>query len=476
METATVPKDLKRALVSPLLKKASLDKEVMKNYRPVSNLPYIFKLVERAVATRKLHHMNVNNLQEPFQSAYRAHHSTETALVRVQNDILQALDENKGVVLVLLDLSAAFDTVDHSLLLETLSEMGVRGSALGWFRSYLEDRTQCVYIKGHASAESFLEYGVPQGSVLGPILFTTYNKPIGAICRKHGLAYHLYADDSQLYIRFSVSDAADLADVIARIQACVRDIKAFMTSRMLMLNADKTELVVFASPCNRLKLCLPEISIGDCVIVPNTSVRNIGAVFDNEMTMKQHITTVCKEAYFQLHRISKIRGILAKKTAETLVLSLVISKLDYGNCLLSGVPAYLLRKLQLVQNAAARMICRTGGREHIRPILQGLHWIPVKLRIDYKVLTLVYKALQGTAPPYILDMLHTHQPTRVLRSSSMRMLTVPKSNRRYGERAFSVAGPRLWNSLPTDMRLIPDLDAFKARLKTHLFQQAYDLA
>ena len=349
----------------------------------------------------------------------------------------------------------------------------VRDKALQWFSSYLSGRTQRVHINGHSSVEMTLEYGVPQGSVLGPILFTIYSRPIGAICRRHGLDYHLYADDSQLHISFRVNDAADLADVVRRITACVAEIKSFMTTMKLKLNDEKTEVVVIASPTNVHRFRLTELQIGDCTIIPNPSARNIGVIFDSEMSMRKQIISVCRAAYFQLYNLSNIRGSLTQESAETLVMSLVTSRLDYGNCLLYGAPEYLLHKLQLVQNAAARMVCRVKKREHITPILKRLHWLPVKQRIDYKILTLVFKAMHGQAPQYICALLELYQPPRRLRSSAMNMLVEPKSNIKYGQRAFSAAAPRLWNSLPQELRHITSLQGFKTGLKTYLFRQAY---
>ena len=154
----------------------------MKNYRPVSNLPFVSKIVEKVVASRLNTHMAQNSILEPSQSAYRKHHSTETALLRVQNDILQAIDRKKCVMLLLLDLSAAFDTIDHEILLQRLRVSGgVCGTALAWFRSYLSCRTQSVKILNTTLKPRLLRYGVPQGSVLGPLLFTLYSGPIAPI-------------------------------------------------------------------------------------------------------------------------------------------------------------------------------------------------------------------------------------------------------------------------------------------------------
>ena len=176
--SGVVPQCFKHALVKPLLKKSNLDPELLKNYRQVSNLPFLSKVLERVVLTQLMTHLETRNLHEPFQSAYRKCHSTETALLRVVNDLLQASDDGYVSILSLLDLSAAFDTIDHVILSQRLSStFGCTGTVLGWFESYLSNRTQSVFVNDIQSAPSNLKYGVPQGSVLGPILFTMYTQP-----------------------------------------------------------------------------------------------------------------------------------------------------------------------------------------------------------------------------------------------------------------------------------------------------------
>ena len=187
LECADFPPELKKAFVTPLIKKAILDCEILKNYRPVSNLSFLSKLIERIVCVQLVDHLKVNDLYEIFQSAYRQLHSTETALLRVHNDLLQAVDTHGGAILVLLDLSAAFDTIDHDKLLHLLeSSFGIGGTVLSWFNSYLKDRTQTVQIGSALSKDQNLSFGVPQGSVLGPILFTIYTTRLGHLIRKHG--------------------------------------------------------------------------------------------------------------------------------------------------------------------------------------------------------------------------------------------------------------------------------------------------
>lgn len=405
MATGVVPQEMKQALVTPLLKKPSLDPEQQKNHRPVSNLSFVSKIEERVVLSRLLDHLSDNDLQEPFQSAYRANHSTETALMRVQNDILMELDDKKAVVLVLLDMSAAFDTVDHALLLTRLSEVGVTGVAHDWFRSYLTNRTQTVCI-GHVKSDPCeLSCGVPQGSVLGPVLFTLYTAPIGRIIRKHGLDYHFYADDSQLYVSFRVRDTDDQVETLSRINACVQEINAWMAYHLLKLSREKTEVLVITTPQSRNQHSVTEVLVGDCVIRPSSVARNIGVMFDDLQDMNKHVQKLCQTAYFHLHRINSIRDCLNQQAAERLVLSLVTARLDYGNGLLIGLPGQLLDKLQRVQNSAARIVTRTGRYEHITPVLKKLHWLPVRYRIQYKVLLLTFRALHGEAPVYISDLI-----------------------------------------------------------------------
>ena len=218
--------ELKRAFATPLIKKLILDCEIFKNYRPVSNLSFVSKLIERIVCVQLVDHLKENDLYEIFQSAYRQLHSTETALLRVQNDILQVVDSKGGAILVLLYLSAPFDTIDHQKLLDILDySFGIRGDALRWFKSYLRDITQTVQIGCSTSEPVTLKYGVPQGSVLGPILFTMYTTPLGNIIRNHNLDVHLYADDTQLYISFKPRDSIFRQTAISQLEACIKDIK-----------------------------------------------------------------------------------------------------------------------------------------------------------------------------------------------------------------------------------------------------------
>ena len=262
--------ELKRAFVTPLLKKLILACEIFKNYRPVSNLSFVSKLIERIVCVQLVDHLKENDMYEIFQSAYIQLHSTKTALLRVQNDILQAVDSEGGAILVLLDLSAAFDTIDRQFFLDLLVySVGIRGDALRWFKSHLQDRTQTVQIGSSTSEPVTLKYGVPQRSVLGPILFTMYTTPLGNIIHNHNLDFHLYADDTQLYISFKPCDSISRQTAISQVEACIKDIKTWMTKNLVKLNDDKTELIILTTSETTSRQEDIFINIGDSTIAPS---------------------------------------------------------------------------------------------------------------------------------------------------------------------------------------------------------------
>ena len=477
MSTCTMPENLKEAIIIPLLKKASLDPEMFKNFRPVSNLPYISKLIERVVCVRYNNHFQKHNLHDPLQSAYRQKHSTETAVLKVQNDLLMAIDKQQCAFLVLLDLSAAFDTVDHQILLTRMSSrIGICGDAHKWFKSYLSDRKQHICVGNASSIDHILDCGVPQGSVFGPQAFGTYTLPIGDITRKHNVEYHFYADDTQLYIMFDPSIPGEDLKAKKKIEACIEDIKQWMAANHLKLNTDKTEVLFVGTPAQLKKVQVESIQVGESKIKPSVEVRNIGAYFASDMSLRKHVTKVCQASYYHLRNIQKIKRYLSKDTLHQLAHAFITSRLDFMNSLLYGIPQTLIQKLQRVQNSMARLVTGTKKREHITPVLQQLHWLPVKERISFKILLLTYKSLNNHAPEYLQGLLKP-DIKQGLRSSKKQCLIPPKTKlSTYGDRSFEAAAPRLWNELPLSIRQSTSVNSFKKNLKTHLFKQVFSIS
>ena len=471
LNTGTVPSIFKTAIVKPLLKKPNLDPHTLANYRPISNLPFISKLLERVVSSQLTAHLSENDLFDSFQSGFRPHHSTETALVKVINDLLIAMDSDQTSILLLLDLSAAFDTVDHTILLDRLENLvGIKGLALDWFRSYLSDRSQRTIFNNSMSDYSSVKYGVPQGTVLGPILFGVYMLSLGHIFRKFGINFHCYADDTQIYIPITANNSSN----IHNLENCLIEVKTWMCRSFLLLNSNKTEILLVGPTKHRHQFNNTTVNLDGCLISPKPTVRNLGVALDSSLSLTQHIKNITKSAFFHLRNLARIRPILSLPDAETLVHAFITSRIDYCNSLFSGLPLTTTNGLKIVQNAAARVLTRTRKFDHITPILKSLHWLPIQARADFKVLLLTYKALNGLAPSYITSMIQPYIPGRSLRSQDAGYLTVTSFKKKtVGGRAFSHRAPRLWNALPLTIRRAASLSTFKSKLKTHLFTLHY---
>ena len=333
--------------------------------------------------------------------------------------------------------------------------------------SYLESRFQAISIKGELSDNVLLEDGVPQGSVNGPLLFTLFSAPLGDVIKSHNINFMTYADDTQMYL---VLHPSEREFVIPRLELCLRDIKAWTTANRLVLNDLKTELVHISSKFAK-SLPFPKITMDTSEIDISTSARNLGVVFDKSLDMKDHVKNLVRAATFAIYRIGKLRRYLDRPSVERLVHAFVTSRLDSCNALLYGLHEKEISKIQRVQNTAARLVTRCKKQDHMKPVLRDLHWLPVQQRIRYKVALLTFKALHGTAPTYIAELVEEHKPRRALRSASEVRLCPPKfpQTKFYGERAFAVAAPTVWNKLPCKLRAISSQSAFKKGLKTHLF-------
>ncbi len=305
------------------------------------------------------------------------------------------------------NLSATFNTVNHQILLSTLSSLGVTGILLRWFESYLTGRSFEVAWGGEVSTEHQLVTGVPQGSVLGPLLFSTYTTSLGPIIQAHGFSYHCYADDTQLYLSFRPDDP-------------IHDFT---------------------------------IQLSSSTITPSSSVRNLGVIFDDQLIFKDHIAKTAWSCRFALHNIRKIRPFLTQHAAQLLVQVFVISRLDYCNALLAGLPSCTIKPLQMIQNATARLVFSEPKRAHVTPLFISLHWVPVAARFKFKTLMLAYRTATGSSPSYFHSLMKIYIPSRSPRSASERRLVVPSQRGTKSlSRTFSFTVPGWWNELPTPIR------------------------
>ena len=405
LQSGVFADDWKQADVHPQLKKSKTE-TAFENLRPISNLSFVSKLTERAVFNQTNDHLNSHGLYPKNQSAYRKSHSTETALLRVNHDILLNMNRQHVTLLVMLDLTAAFDTVDHSIMLDRLSST----------------------------------FGI-QGQVL-PVL-----------------------PDSTV----------DQIAAVTAMESCIDDIKNWMLNDKLKLNDSKTEFLIIGTRQQLSKVNFNTLHVGDAYITPSNEIKTLGSWFDSQMKFDTNMIKCCKAAFFHLFNIKRIRKFLTHETVQILINSFVTSRLDYCNSLYYGLPASQINKLQRVQNAAARLICHIPRFEHITQTLHHLHWLPVKYRINFKVLLIVFKALHDLAPDYIIELISIKPLSSYSTRSNSELLQRPnfKTLVTLGDRSFGCAAPTLWNTLPPEIRQADFVTNFKRLLKIHLFNKAY---
>ena len=467
------PGNFKLAQVTPLLKKAGLDAIDPANYRPISNLNTISKIIERLCLARLVPHVAATGNFNPLQSAYRKQHSTETALLKILDDLNKVVNSRKTAALVGLDLSAAFDTIEHDTLIDRLRTVfGISGEALRWIETYLRGRKQYVMVGGERSTHSECDFGVPQGSVLGPFLFSIYVSPITDIIAAHGVQFHQYADDTQLYI------AIQSDDDLARLEKCTLAVRDWFTENGMLLNPDKSEVLLVASQRNAKKIAPGSgVSVAGAKITSSVTLKSLGVTLDQSLTFDQHVQGVVKASNFHIRALRHIRPMLDRAVANTMACSIVSTRLDYCNSLLYGTKVSNIQKLQRVQNSLARVVACSTMRDHITPVLKELHWLPVKQRIEYKVALVTHKVLSTGQPPYLAELVSTYKPGRQgLRSATKHQLTIPTGlGTRAGQRTFTSAAEYIWKKLPLPIKSAKCLFTFKSKLKTFLFQSAYCL-
>ena len=241
--------------------------------------------------------------------------------------------------------------------------------------------------------------------LLDLVLLKIYTIPIGRIIRKHNISYHMYADDIQLFLSFNPSEHDSIQCALSKLSACITEIKLWMTNNMLKLNDSKTEFFIATSLFNKCKMPPVCLQIGTELIEPSDNVRNLGIIFDSQMSMSLHITGLCKSLSYQLRNISQIRRFLDQDSCHHIVRSLVLSRLDYSNALFLGINQTDLNKLQRLQNWAAKLIFCAKKQNHVTPFLEELHWLPIKDRIHFKIILFVFKCLNNIGPSYLASML-----------------------------------------------------------------------
>ena len=466
------PQPLKHAIVSPIIKDENGDREDFKNYRPISNTPILAKIIEKTILIQLNNYLSDNNLYIESQSAYKKDHSCETAVLKIINDIQDEFSKNNMVILLMLDLSAAFDTIDQDILLSKLeNQFKIGGNALKLLTSYLKNRTYAVHINEKWSDVHDLTYGVPQGSILGPMLFSLYISDIESIALQDGLTPQMYADDTSLYIGFQ--PLTEFSTSARKIGECLSRIREFMTKNYLKLNVDKTQ-VIFCGLPRTLSLHQSRTrEICDIIEVDEQNVKksakSLGAVIDSSLNFDDMIFETCRGAYFKLNKLQNMRDVLPEDLKLTLIKCYVISRIDYCNFMYANCPKKKINKLQKCLNSAVRFVYNVRKSSSITPFLKKAHILPMSYRIKYKLCFYMYKISRQSAPAYLCRMFQQYVTNRPLRSSedSTIMETQLGSNTIAGKMCLT------WNELPRSIRDIQSINTFKTSLKTHYFILAF---
>jgi hypothetical protein len=491
LQQSTVAESLQKAIVFPTIKNMYGDREALSNYRPVSNIPFLSKLLEKVVLTQLNDYLEQNSLLGKHQSGYRVGHSCETLLASMFDDVLGEMDKGNVVALICLDMSAAFDTVDHGKLLEVLqNRFGVDGDPLQWFKSYLSSRSFRVSVGDCLSETLALLCGVPQGSLLGPILFLLYIEAVQDIVEPYGLRIKLYADDSQLYVSLVPTDSTGWSEAKVDIEECLAKVKRWMVGQWLKCNEAKTELILLGKRSSLSKVSFdPVISFGGTDIFPSecsgTDGKTLGILLDHNLNLERQVNNVRKQCGLVLRNLWQLHKCFDVTTKIMLVKQLIISRIDYSNILYCGLPGRVLNGLQKLLNACVRFIFNIHGhQDSYTEYFRQCHILPISYRLEFKACLIAYKIVYGTAPCYLQDMVPLDESWGLSRTTRMTNVIDPyrlkhpkmtsiNANSKLRRRRLSVFLPTVWNELPLELRSIPNVETFKARLKTHLFVGAF---
>lgn len=458
ISTAIIPTEWKTAIVTPIYKDGIHTD--CSNYRPISVLPVVSKILERAIHNQVYNHLLVNNLLSNTQSGFRPQHSTLTAAIDVTDYILSNMDHGEVTGAVFLDLKKAFDTVDHGVLLSKLSSLGIMGKELNWFSNYLSNRQQCTVIANVHSDYKQISVGVPQGSILGPLLFISFINDLPNVICKSKIV--LYADDTAI-----MYNSKSLTEVNTVLNEELVNVANWMSTSKLTVNASKTKVMVFGSQ-RKIKNSLLDIRLNNVKLDQVLVFKYLGLWFDPCLKWDTHIEKIASKISQKTGVLRRIRQYIDQTTMGMMYNALILPHIDYCCPIWTSTASKYVNKIQILQNNVARLTLRCKIREkHVSEIYNELKWMNVQQRTEYFKLALLYRCINGLAPDYLSDdILIRMKPHRYgTRSQTTTNITVELTKTDWGRHTFKNSGARLWNHLPCHVKNSLSMQAFKKNVK-----------
>lgn len=466
LATAVIPSDWKIARVTPIYKGEG-DKYEKTNYRPISVIGHISKIMEIQVHKQLICYMQNNNYINIDQSAYLKHHNTQTALHRVTDDWIDNICNGLFTAVCALDIKKCFDTIDHNILLTKLEYYGIINNEIQWFQSYLSNRQQIVRCNGKVSDVMSINIGVPQGSVLGPILFLIMVNDISQ--HVHTGTANLYADDTLIYC-----EGNSVKEVNDRLQECINSVSDWYNGNNIILNASKSNTMLIAS---RFKLNKNteslKITLNNQILPMVSDFKYLGIEIDSNLHWTKHVNKLCKVLGYKLSQLSRLRNNVPSDILRKIYNSGIQPIIDYALTVWGTTINVNINRVQRLQNYAARIISRNFDYINTRGIdlVKFLGWMSVKQRFLYFQILLMFKCIHGHAPVYLLNNITLESEISNVNTRRHPLdLYIPIPVNEFHKKILFYRGAKAWNNLPGEIRNITNFNAFKNKLK-HFIKQ-----